>query len=127
MNHWIIAPVVLPALLAPFILMVIRYHLDLQRIFSIAGTAALVLISLVLTGQTLGGDIHVYELGDWPAPFGIVLVLDRLSATMCLLTAVLALESLSRYAWQPGMVSEYPMDINPVRDDGDAEEQEGAQ
>jgi len=94
MNHWIIAPVVLPALLAPFILMVIRYHLDLQRIFSIAGTAALVLISLVLTGQTLGGDIHVYELGDWPAPFGIVLVLDRLSATMCLLTAVLALAVL---------------------------------
>lgn len=40
---------------------------------------------------------------------------------------MLALESLSRYAWQPGMVSEYPMDINPVRDDGDAEEQEGAQ
>ncbi len=40
---------------------------------------------------------------------------------------MLALESLSRYAWQPGMVSEYPMDINPVRDEGHAEEQEGAQ
>lgn len=40
---------------------------------------------------------------------------------------MLALESLSRYAWQPGMVSEHPMDINPVRDEGHAEEQEGAQ
>ena len=32
-----------------------------------------------------------YRLGDWPAPFGIVLVLDRLSATMVLLASVLAL------------------------------------
>ena len=29
----------------------------------------------------------VYLLGNWPAPFGIVLVLDRLSALMLLLTA----------------------------------------
>lgn len=30
---------------------------------------------------------------------------------------LLALESLSRFAWQPGMVSEHAMDINPARDD----------
>ena len=30
---------------------------------------------------------------------------------------LLALESLARFAWQPGMTSEYPMDINPARDD----------
>lgn len=90
MNHWIIAPIVLPAILAPFIIMVIRFHLDLQRIFSIAGTAALLAITIGLLGQAAGGDIQVYELGDWPAPFGIVLVLDRLSALMCVLTAVLA-------------------------------------
>lgn len=94
MNHWIIAPVVLPAVVAPFIIMVIRFHLDLQRVFSIAGTVALVIISLVLMAQASDGTIHVYELGDWPAPFGIVLVLDRLAALMCLLTAVLALAVL---------------------------------
>ena len=32
----------------------------------------------------------MYRLGDWPAPFGIVLVLDRLSALMLLLTSILA-------------------------------------
>ena len=32
-----------------------------------------------------------YALGNWPAPFGIILVLDRLSALMLLLTAILAL------------------------------------
>lgn len=91
MSHLLVLPVVLPAILAPFMLMVIRHHLDLQRIFSIAGTVALVVIALFLTGQATSGDIQVYELGDWPAPFGIVLVLDRLSALMVLLTSVLAL------------------------------------
>ncbi len=91
MSHLIIAPVVLPAILAPFIIMVLRYHLDLQRIFSIAGTVALVAISLALAVQASDGTIQVYDLGNWPAPFGIVLVLDRLSATMVLLTTLLAL------------------------------------
>ena len=91
MNHWIVAPIVLPAILAPFIIMVLRYHLDLQRIFSVAGVVALIGIALTITAQASGGAIQVYELGDWPAPFGIVMVLDRMSAMMVLLTALLAL------------------------------------
>ena len=91
MNHLLIAPVVLPAIVAPFIIMVVRHHLDLQRIFSLASTIVLAVISLTLASQTLDGTVQVYELGDWPAPFGIVLVLDRLSALMISLTTVLAL------------------------------------
>jgi len=91
MNHWIIAPIVLPAVVAPFIIMVIRYHRDLQRVFSVASVVALNVIALVLLAQAADGSIGVYELGDWPAPFGIVLVLDRLSALMVLLTTLLAL------------------------------------
>ncbi len=91
MNHWIVAPIVLPAILAPFIIMVLRYHLDLQRIFSVSGVIALLGIALTITAQASGGEIQVYELGNWPAPFGIVMVLDRLSAMMVLLTALLAL------------------------------------
>src|SRR3546814_9877838 len=37
---------------------------------------------------------NVYLLGDWPAPFGIVLVLDKLSALMLMLTSILAVASL---------------------------------
>lgn len=36
------------------------------------------------------GQITVYQLGEWSAPFGIVLILDRLSAFMLLLTYALA-------------------------------------
>lgn len=38
MNHLVIAPIVLPAIVAPFIIMVLRFHLDLQRIFSVASS-----------------------------------------------------------------------------------------
>ncbi len=99
MSHWIILPIVLPALLAPFIIMVIRHHLDLQRIFSIAGTLVLVGVGLGLVSHAATGAITVYELGDWPAPFGIVLVLDRLSALMVALTSVLALGVVLYAIW----------------------------
>ncbi|MDZ7710383.1 MAG: monovalent cation/H+ antiporter subunit D [Roseovarius sp.] len=91
MNHWIIAPVVLPAVLAAIMTLSMRHHPALQRVFSVAGCAALLAIALGLAVEAAGGGIGVYELGNWPAPFGIVLVLDRLSALMVLLTAVLAL------------------------------------
>jgi multicomponent K+:H+ antiporter subunit D len=38
--------------------------------------------------------VGVYRLGDWPAPFGIVLVVDRLSALMLLLTSLLGLAAV---------------------------------
>ncbi len=91
MNHWIIAPVILPALLAPVIGFVMRHDIRLARTASVAGTLALIAIAIGLTLLAASGpDPHVYRLGDWPAPFGIVLVLDRLSALMVLLTVGLA-------------------------------------
>ncbi|WP_299957278.1 monovalent cation/H+ antiporter subunit D [uncultured Roseobacter sp.] len=91
MTHWIIAPVVLPALLAPFIVLAARYHIGIQRVFSVAGVLALISVAAGLAWQASDGTITLYQLGDWAAPFGIVLVADRLSTLMVLLTAVLAL------------------------------------
>jgi len=51
-------------------------------------------LALALMAQADTGRIAVYRLGDWPAPFGIVLVLDRLSALMLALTAAVALPVL---------------------------------
>jgi len=91
MIHWIIAPVILPALLAPLIAFVMRSDIKLARRFSMAGTVALASISVGLFVMAMSGETFVYRLGNWPAPFGIVLVLDRLSALMLLLTAAMAL------------------------------------
>jgi multicomponent K+:H+ antiporter subunit D len=90
MSHWIIVPVVLPALVAPFIVAAARYDLVLQRVFSITTTVLLLGVTLGLFLLAADGVPRAYLLGDWPAPFGIVLVLDRLSALMLLLTAALA-------------------------------------
>ena len=91
MSNWIILPVVMPALLAPILAFVTRHDLWLSRVLSLAGAGALVGVALHLLGMAATDEVHVYDLGDWPAPFGIVLVLDRLSAMLVLLTAVLAL------------------------------------
>lgn len=91
MNHWIVAPVILPALLAPLIGFVMRHDLTMARAASLAGSVALVAIAIGLAATASNGATEVYRLGNWPAPFGIVLVLDRLSALMVLLTATLGL------------------------------------
>ncbi len=91
MMHWIIAPVVLPAILAPFIVLAARYHFGIQRVVSVAGVVAMIAIAAGLAWQASDGTIMLYQLGDWAAPFGIVVVGDRLSTLMVLLTAVLAL------------------------------------
>ncbi|MGJ8623365.1 MAG: monovalent cation/H+ antiporter subunit D [Yoonia sp.] len=91
MTHWLIAPIVLPAMLAPFIVLAARYHIGIQRVFSLAGVVALIAISAGLTWATADGTVLLYQLGDWAAPFGIVVVGDRLSTLMILLTSVLAL------------------------------------
>jgi multicomponent K+:H+ antiporter subunit D len=91
MTHWLIMPVILPAILAPFIILAARYHMGIQRVFSVAGVLAMIAIALGLAVQTSDGTVMLYQLGDWAAPFGIVLVGDRLSTMMVLLMSVLAL------------------------------------
>ncbi|PZO63469.1 MAG: monovalent cation/H+ antiporter subunit D [Paracoccus denitrificans] len=91
MSHWIIAPVFLPAMIGPLIILLLRRDLVGQRIVSVAATAAQLAISVGLLIHAAGGEITVYRLGNWAAPFGIVLMLDRLAALMLVLTAVVAL------------------------------------
>jgi multicomponent K+:H+ antiporter subunit D len=94
MNHMIVAPVVLPALIAALTLLGMRRTLLIGRVFSITAVAALVAIAAALLIEASDGEVRAYALGDWRAPFGIVLVLDRLSAMMLMLVALLALAVL---------------------------------
>jgi multicomponent K+:H+ antiporter subunit D len=89
MNAWIIAPILIPSLTAPLLLL-LRRAPNLQRQVSFAATALLCIVSIGIFMGATDGTVQSYRLGNWPAPFGIVLVLDRLSATMVLLTGILA-------------------------------------
>ncbi|UWQ99619.1 monovalent cation/H+ antiporter subunit D [Rhodobacteraceae bacterium S2214] len=91
MSHWVILPIVLPAFLAPFIVLAARYHIGIQRVISLAGIVGLIAVALGLAWQASDGTVTLYQLGDWAAPFGIVVVADQLSTLMVLLTSVLAL------------------------------------
>ncbi|WP_033067787.1 monovalent cation/H+ antiporter subunit D [Thalassospira australica] len=91
MGDWIVVPILLPAVMAALIVLAVRHDIILQRVFSITATVALVAVSLWLVIFANGHAPEMYALGDWPAPFGIVLVLDRLSAMMVLLTSLLGL------------------------------------
>jgi multicomponent K+:H+ antiporter subunit D len=94
MSHGIIFPVLLPSFAAVLLLFAVRRPLAVQRALGLAATAALFGVALRLLARAATGEREVYRLGDWPAPFGIVLVLDRLSALMVLLTAGVALVAL---------------------------------
>ncbi len=91
MNHWIIAPVIMPAIVGAVMVLVMRGNLALQRAVGVSATGAAVAVAAALLWSASHNPPQVYFLGDWPAPFGIVLVFDRLAALMLLLTATLAL------------------------------------
>lgn len=100
MEHLIIGPIVLPLVVAAGMLLIDERRRILKGGLSLAAMAAILAMAGVLihesaTGAADGGDVaRVYALGDWAAPYGIVLVADRLSTLMLALTAVLGLFAL---------------------------------
>ena len=90
MSHWLVVPIVLPAIMAGITVLALRHDILLQRLASLASMLACLAVAIGLLVQAADGSVIVYELGDWEAPFGIVLVLDRLSAMLVTLTAFLA-------------------------------------
>jgi multicomponent K+:H+ antiporter subunit D len=93
-THWLIAPVVVPLLAGALVLLAQRRSPRLAVAISVCATLLLAVVALRLLALAAGGDISVYLVGNWRVPFGIALVLDRLSALMVLLTAVVGLASL---------------------------------
>jgi multicomponent K+:H+ antiporter subunit D len=98
-EHWLVAPIVLPLSVAALLLLVERIRPAWQAAVSLSATVALAVLAFLLVGSADTERIGVYLLGNWQAPFGIVLVLDRLAAMMLALTAVIALACLAA-AWR---------------------------
>lgn len=93
-EHLIVAPVVLPLLAGAAMLALgsdgRRTVSAAINVISTLGLVGIALALLLACDNSPSGMLDVYRLGDWPAPFAIVLVGDRLSTLMLLLTSILA-------------------------------------
>ena len=104
-THLPVLPVLLPAFTAMALLLIGDHggdahgghghaRLRLARGLALVSVLLGLALSVWAVARVAGGDLFVYRVGEWPAPFGIVLVLDRLGALMLLLTSVVALPVL---------------------------------
>jgi multicomponent K+:H+ antiporter subunit D len=103
--HLVATPILLPLATAAVMLLIGRRRVRAEAALAIGCSLALIVNAWLLIGAVDGpvGTLAVsYRLGDWPAPFAIVLAADRLSALMLLLGAILGLVSsvfsLSRWS-----------------------------
>ncbi|WP_345772407.1 monovalent cation/H+ antiporter subunit D [Azospirillum baldaniorum] len=100
MDHLVIAPIIIPLLVGALLMLIDERRRALKATLGVASASALLALAvllLYLTDHTATGadaTVRVYRLGDWPSLFGIVLVLDRLSAMMLVLTSILGLSAL---------------------------------
>lgn len=86
----VILPVLLPLLSAALSVVLWRSQ-SAQRAIAGLGTAALLVASIFLLQATWEHGFLVMEMSNWPAPFGIVLVADLLSALMVLMVGIMGI------------------------------------
>lgn len=92
MSHLPILPILLPMVVGA-VLLLLRGSMDIKRGVGLFATFLQIPLAVLLLLRASEGTV-VYTLGNWMPPFGIVLVVDRLSALMLLITAVLAFAAL---------------------------------
>ncbi|MCG6657707.1 Na+/H+ antiporter subunit D [Halomonas campisalis] len=90
MRPEVALPVLLPLLSGAVSLLFWRSR-PMQRFVAVAGNAALLGVALWLIASVSREGHVVIQMGGWPAPFGITLVADMLSAVMVVLTGILGL------------------------------------
>ena len=93
-EHLIIAPSLIPCGAGAVMLIYDDRQRRAKLTVSLVAAVATLLCALELLSRakTLGpgsAELGLYRLGDWGAPWGIVLVNDRLSALMLVLTWLL--------------------------------------
>ncbi|QNQ64267.1 monovalent cation/H+ antiporter subunit D [Brucella sp. 6810] len=96
-THLVVAPIVLPLITAAVLLLFDERRRKLKMAISFVSTVCLIAIAITLVcmASEKAPEAIVYLIGNWPAPFGIVLVLDRLAALMLVLASLLGLAALS--------------------------------
>ncbi|MGE4336020.1 MAG: monovalent cation/H+ antiporter subunit D [Pigmentiphaga sp.] len=109
-DHLLVVPVVLPMILGAIMLFIQKRNA--QVALGVASCLGLVAVASWLVWQfATGAGIQVYQVSNWPAPYGIMLVADHLSALMLALAAVLGLTVLvyASVRWDRAGVHFHPL------------------
>jgi len=85
----IIYPILIPLVFA-IITVLFWENQRVKRALSIISTGLLMIVNINIFFVVYREGIQVVQVGDWPAPFGISLVVDLFSAIMLLTTSIVA-------------------------------------
>lgn len=95
MPHLLVAPILLPMLTAAVMLLLGEGKRSAKWVLGMGSALLGLAVSVALLGWVHEYGVVAYLPGNWPAPFGIALAVDRLSAEMLVLTWVLGACALS--------------------------------
>ncbi len=95
-EHLVIASILLPLATAAVLVPLDDRRKPLKAGIALLSTLASLSLAIMLLIRVDADGAHtsIYLLGNWPAPFGIVLVADRLSALMLTLAGIVILSGL---------------------------------
>jgi multicomponent K+:H+ antiporter subunit D len=101
LQHLVVLPILIPLLCAAGMLFLPERRRAARVTLALGSAFVQLLIAIALLYLTSDAahfiwpeGVGVYAIGNWNAPFGIVLVVDRLSAVMLTLVAIVAFTTL---------------------------------
>lgn len=93
MTNLVVAPLLIP-LLGAMLMMFVPHNIRVQKGLAVATAVLMLVASLLIVDNVSQHGIQVLYLGDWEAPFGIVLAADMLAALLVTASAVVTLACL---------------------------------
>jgi multicomponent Na+:H+ antiporter subunit D len=93
MINLLLLPILIP-LVTAILLIFFKDRVFWQKALSLAAMLFQLVVSVLLVRRVYLEGIQTLNIGSWPAPFGITLVSDMLSALLVLTTSIVALACL---------------------------------
>ncbi len=84
-------PLILPFFAVGLLLCMRKAGEAARHVVNITGCLALLVVAVLIAARVSAEGVLVLRSGSWPAPFGITLAVDLLTAAMLLVTAVTGL------------------------------------
>jgi multicomponent K+:H+ antiporter subunit D len=111
-SHLVVAPIVLPLVTAALLVLFGEKRKLLRSLLNLGSCVGGLLVAVALLRSVNdAGLVGVYLAANWEAPFGIVLVADRLSALLLVMVSIVSLATAlyAEAGWARAGVYFYPL------------------